>query len=81
MKELVKHIVTAVVSDKDAVEVREIEGRGYRTIEVRVSKLDVGKVIGRSGRTVGAIRTIVSCAVNSSHEKYNIEVIDEGNMS
>ena len=73
MIELVKFIVTELVDNKNEVKV-ELEGEN---IAISVSSSDVGKVIGRQGRTAKAIRTIVKAASASSGIKYNVDILEE----
>lgn len=67
-KELVEYIAKALVDNPDAVQVTEIEGEQTSVIELRVAKEDLGKVIGRQGRTARAIRTILG-AVSTKVQK------------
>ena len=60
LKELIETIAKALVDDPEAVEVTEIEGEHNLLIELRVAKDDVGKVIGREGRTAQSMRTILT---------------------
>ena len=62
MKDLIAFIAKALVDDPEEVEVTEINGTQSSVIELKVSKEDVGKIIGKHGRTVAAIRTILSAA-------------------
>lgn len=62
MKELVLHIVKALVDDTEQVEVNEIKGGNTSVFELKVAKEDLGKVIGKRGRNVNAIRTILTAA-------------------
>ena len=62
MKELIAFIAKALVDDPEEVVVTEINGMQSCVIELKVSKEDVGKIIGKQGRTVGAMRTILSAA-------------------
>ncbi len=71
MVELVKYIVTKLVDNKDAVEV-ELDGT---VINVRVAKEDIGKVIGKQGRTAKAIRTVVKSASAKENVKYTVEIM------
>lgn len=75
-KELVEYIVKALVDDPDGVEIREIDGEKSTIIELRVSKDDVGKVIGKHGRIAMAIRTINSAAATKSGRKVVLEILD-----
>ena len=60
MRELVEQMATALVDDSDAVQVREVEGERVTIIELRVAPGDLGKVIGKQGRTARAMRTILN---------------------
>ncbi len=62
MKELIKYISQSLVDNPDKVEVTEVIGEQTSVIELRVAKEDLGKVIGKQGRTAKAIRTILSAA-------------------
>ena len=62
MKELIKHIAQSLVDNPDKVEVTEVIGEQTSVIELRVAKEDLGKVIGKQGRTAQAIRTILFAA-------------------
>lgn len=77
MKELVSYIAKALVDDLDRVEISEIEGNQTNIIELKVAKEDIGKVIGRQGRTADAIRTILNCAAAKLSRRYILQIIDE----
>ncbi len=62
MKDLIKYIAQALVDHPEAVEVSEVEGEQTLVIELKVAKDDVGKIIGKQGRTARAIRTILDAA-------------------
>ena len=61
MKDLVEFISKALVDETSRIEISEIEGNQTNIIELKVAKEDIGKVIGRQGRTADAIRTITNC--------------------
>ncbi len=69
MRETVEMIVKALVDETDAVDVREIERDGTTRIEVRVARGDMGKVIGKQGRTVRALRSLVYAAGLKKHRR------------
>ena len=69
-------IVKALVDDKDAVEVREVERRDALLIEVRVAEGDMGKVIGRQGRTVRALRSLLHACGMKQNRRYILEIIE-----
>ncbi len=62
MKELIEYIAKALVDHPEEVHVSEIEGENTSVIELKVAKEDLGKVIGKNGRTARAMRTILSAA-------------------
>jgi predicted RNA-binding protein YlqC (UPF0109 family) len=77
MKELVEFVAKALVDDIGRIEVSEIAGNQTYVIELKVAKEDVGKVIGRQGRTADAIRTILNCAAAKLNKRYILQIIDE----
>ena len=77
MKELVSYIAEALVDESSHIEINEIEGNQTNIIELKVAKEDIGKVIGRQGRTADAIRTILNCAAAKNSKKYILQIIDE----
>jgi len=76
MKELIKYISQALVDFPDKVEVNEIIGEQTSVIELRVAKEDIGKVIGKQGRTAQAIRTILSAASAKLHKRTVLEILE-----
>jgi uncharacterized protein len=76
MKELIKYISQALVDNPDKVEVAEIIGEQTSVIELRVAKEDLGKVIGKQGRTAKAIRTILSATSAKVHKRAVLEIIE-----
>ena len=76
MKELIEYIVRALVDHPDDVRVSEIDGEKTVIFELRCHKEDVGKVIGKSGKTVGAIRTLLSTAAAKQNRRAMLEVVD-----
>lgn len=76
MKELIKYIAQALVDNPEEVEVSEIEGEHTVVIELKVAKSDIGKVIGRQGRNVQAIRTILSAASAKVKKRAVLEIIE-----
>ncbi len=69
-------IVKALVDEADAVDVREIERDGTTRIEVRVARVDMGKVIGKQGRTVRALRSLVYAAGLKKHRRFVLDVVE-----
>ncbi len=77
MKEAVELIVKALVRETDAVDVREIErDRKTTIIEVRVAQEDMGKIIGRQGRTVKALRSLLYAAGQKHDRRYVLELVE-----
>jgi hypothetical protein len=77
MREAVELIVKSLVRDAEAVDVREIErGGGKFVIEVRVAQPDVGKLIGRQGRTIKAIRSLLHAAGLKHDRRYLLDLIE-----
>ena len=77
MREAVEIIVKALVSEAEAVEVREVErDRSTVIIEVVVAQPDIGKVIGRQGRTVRALRSLLHAAGVKHNRRFILEIVD-----
>ncbi len=76
MKDLITVIVKALVDQPDEVSVNEIGGSHTIILEVRVAKMDMGKVIGKKGRTVNAIRTVLIAAAGKAKKRYVLEIIE-----
>ena len=77
MKEAVEKIVKALVSDAEAVEVSEKNGERATIIEVRVAQDDMGRLIGREGRTVKAIRSLLYYAGQKHGKRYQLDLIED----
>lgn len=77
MKELVEFIAKSLVDDSTNIAIKEIEGSQTNIIELKVAKEDIGKIIGRQGRTADAIRTILNCAAAKVSKRYILQIIDE----
>lgn len=76
LKQLVEMIAKALVDHPDSVEVSEIEGEQTTVFELRVSKEDLGKVIGKEGRTARSLRTIISAASAKFKKRAVLEIIE-----
>lgn len=76
MKEIVEKIIKAIVAHPDAVEVSEIADGKNVKIEVRVADGDMGKVIGREGRTVKAIRSILFFAGQKQGKRFQLDLVE-----
>ena len=76
MRELVENIIKALVDNPDEVKVTEVEGEQTTVIELRVAQGDLGKVIGKQGRTARAIRTILSAAGMKIRKRFVLEILE-----
>jgi predicted RNA-binding protein YlqC (UPF0109 family) len=76
MKELIDYIVKALVDNPDKVNVTEIAGEKSIIYELRVGEGDLGKVIGKEGRTAKAIRTIITAAAMKQGKRTVLEIIE-----
>jgi len=76
MKDLIKYIAQALVDNPDQVEVSEVEGSQTSVLELKVVKEDLGKVIGKQGRTARAMRTILSAASAKIKKRTVLEIIE-----
>jgi len=76
LKELIEYIAKSLVDNPDAVKVSEIEGEQTSVIELKVAKEDLGKVIGKQGRTARAMRTILSAASTKAKKRAVLEIIE-----
>ncbi len=76
MKVLIEMIAKALVDKPDQVEVTEVEGEQTTVIELKVAKEDLGKVIGKQGRTARALRTILSAASTKIRKRSVLEIIE-----
>jgi uncharacterized protein len=76
MKELVKFIAQSLVDNPEQVQVNEIEGEQTSVIELKVAKEDLGKVIGKQGRTARAMRTILSAASTKIRKRAVLEILE-----
>ena len=77
MKELVETICKALVDHPDEVSVTQIDGDQTSILELRVNKTDLGKVIGKQGKTARSIRTILSAAGMKQNRRFNLEIIED----
>ncbi len=76
MKELLEEIARALVDSPEDVHVTEIEGEQTTVLELRVRNEDLGKVIGRQGRTARAIRTLLLAAGMKIHKRFVLEILE-----
>ncbi|HEX7708712.1 MAG TPA: KH domain-containing protein [Thermoanaerobaculia bacterium] len=76
MRELVEFLAKSLVDEPDEVEIRTFERDQQTIIELSVAQPDLGKVIGRQGRTARALRTIVNAAAQKSRRRYTLDIVD-----
>ena len=77
MREAVEMIVKALVDEPESVEVRQLErDRSTVIIEVRVAQNDMGKIIGRQGRTVRALRSLLHAASAKRERRFILEIVE-----
>jgi len=76
MKDLIEFIAQALVDNPQEVEVTEVEGNQTSVLELKVAKEDLGKVIGKQGRTARAMRTILSAASAKVKKRTVLEIIE-----
>ncbi len=77
MKELVLFLAKQLVSHPDAVTVKETQGDTASILELRVAKEDLGRIIGKQGRTAKSIRTILNAAAARTNRKVVLEIVEE----
>ena len=76
MRDLVEVMARALVDHPDQVQVAEVEGEQTAVIELRVAQDDLGRVIGKAGRTANAMRTILSAAGVKAHRRVVLEILE-----
>lgn len=76
VKELIEYIAKAIVDKPEAVEVHGVEGENSTVIELKVAKEDIGKVIGKKGKTITALRTILSATRAQKDKRQVLEVLE-----
>lgn len=76
MRDTVELIVKALVDDQSAVDVREVERNGTILIEIRVAPEDMGKVIGKQGRTVRALRSLVHAVGFKTARRFVLDIVE-----
>ena len=75
MKELLHFMVSSLVDNKDAISIKQVDGEKSIVLEVKVADEDKGKIIGKSGRTANAIRTVVKGVAAKENKKIIIEIV------
>lgn len=76
MKNLLMRIAQELVDDPKQVQVAEIETANTVVLELRVAKSDVGKIIGKQGRTANAIRVVLNAVSGKAQKRYLLEILD-----
>lgn len=77
MRDAIEMIVKSLVDDKETVDIREIEQRnGSTLIEVRVAPQDIGKIIGKQGKTIRALRSLARIAGAKQNRRYLLEIVE-----
>jgi len=77
MKELVQYLAKSLVTNPDAVEGKETEGENASVFELKVAKEDLGRIIGKQGRTAKSIRTILNAAASRTNRRVVLEIVEE----
>ena len=77
MKEMVQFLAKSLVDHQDDVEVNEVVGQQTAVYELRVHKEDLGKLIGKGGRTARAIRTVLNAASVKGNKRIVLEILNE----
>ena len=77
MKDLVRYLAKSLVNNPEAVEVKETQGDTASVLELRVAKEDLGRIIGKQGRTAKSIRTILNAAASRANRKVILEIVEE----
>jgi uncharacterized protein len=76
MREAVELVIKTLVDDVEAVDVREVDQQGTTLIEIRVAPGDMGKVIGRQGRTVRALRSLAYAVSVKKKHRFVVEIME-----
>ena len=76
MRDAIEMIVKSLVDESDNVDIREVERNGSTLIEVRVAPNDVGKIIGKQGKTIRALRSLVRIAGVKKNRRYQLEIVE-----
>ncbi len=76
LKTLVEYIARSLVDHPDSVDVNEIEGEKTTILELRVAEDDLGKIIGRHGRTAKATRTVINAAATKERKRAVLEILE-----
>lgn len=77
MKELVQYLARYLVNNPDAVEVKETLGDTASVLELKVAREDLGRIIGKQGRTAKSIRTILNAVASRTNRKVVLEIVED----
>lgn len=77
MKDFVAYIVKNLVDNPDKVKINEVGGTHTLIIELKVEKSDIGKIIGKKGKTINAIRTLLMSVASRNGLRVNLEILEE----
>lgn len=77
MKDLVQYLAKSLVSDPGAVEIKETTDEGASVLQLKVAKEDLGRIIGKQGRTAKSIRSLVNAAATMNNRKVVLEIFEE----
>ena len=77
MKDFIEFVAKTLVDKPEQVKINEISGTQTNVLELKVAKEDIGKIIGKSGRTADAIRTILNCGAAKQNKRFILHIIDE----
>jgi len=73
---LIQHVVKALVDEPDQVSVEQVEEEGVSVLELQAAEKDLGKVIGKQGRTARAMRTLLSATGVKLHKRFELEILE-----
>ncbi len=77
MKDFVAYVVKNLVDNPDRVQIKEIGGTQTVILELSVDKADIGKIIGKKGKTINAIRTLLMSVASRNGIRVNLEILEE----
>jgi uncharacterized protein len=77
MKEFVTYVVKNLVDNPDGVQIKEVGGTQTVILELTVDKADIGKIIGKKGKTINAIRTLLMSVASRNGIRVNLEILEE----
>ncbi len=77
MKEFVEYIIKNLVDNPDAVNIREVGGTNTLILELSVEKSDIGKIIGKKGKTINAIRTLLMSVASRNNLRVSLEILED----